>query len=43
MASWDFRRFVKANPDVGWKLLRYLVRALLKERGSGLHAFRATE
>jgi CRP-like cAMP-binding protein len=42
MASWDFRRFVKTNPDAGWKLLQYLVRALLEERGSGLHAFRAT-
>jgi CRP-like cAMP-binding protein len=42
MASWDFRRFVKSNPDAGWKLLQYLVRVLLEERRSGLHAFRAT-
>ena len=42
MASWDFRRFVKSNPDVGWKLLQYIVRALLEERSSGPHAFRAT-
>ena len=42
MASWDFRRFVKTNPDAGWKLLQYLVRALLEERSSGPHAFRAT-
>jgi CRP-like cAMP-binding protein len=25
LASWHFRRFVNANPDVSWKLLRYLV------------------
>jgi CRP-like cAMP-binding protein len=42
MASWNFRRFVKANPEVGWKLLQYLVRALLEERSSGPHVFRAT-
>lgn len=41
MRSWDFRRFVKANPDVAWKLLQYLVHALLEERSSGPHAFRA--
>jgi CRP/FNR family cyclic AMP-dependent transcriptional regulator len=38
MASWHFRRFVNANPDVAWKLLQHLV-ALLGERerraGSG--------
>jgi CRP-like cAMP-binding protein len=42
MASWDLRRFVKANPAVGWKLLQYLVRVLLEERSEGMHAFRAT-
>jgi CRP/FNR family cyclic AMP-dependent transcriptional regulator len=42
MASWDLRRFVRANPDVAWKLLKYLVGALLDERSQGLHAFRAT-
>ncbi len=31
MASWDFRRFVKANPDVSWKLLQYLVNVLSVE------------
>jgi CRP-like cAMP-binding protein len=25
MASWHFRRFVNANPDVSWKLLQHLV------------------
>jgi CRP/FNR family transcriptional regulator, cyclic AMP receptor protein len=25
MASWHFRQFVNANPDVAWKLLQYLV------------------
>jgi CRP-like cAMP-binding protein len=25
IASWHFRRFVNANPDVSWKLLQYLV------------------
>lgn len=24
MAVWDFRRFVKDNPDVAWKLLQHL-------------------
>ena len=24
MTMWDFRRFVKGNPDVAWKLLRHL-------------------
>lgn len=28
MASWDFRKFVNANPDVAWKLLQYLVNVL---------------
>jgi CRP-like cAMP-binding protein len=31
MASWHFRRFVNANPDVSWKLLQHLV-DLLGER-----------
>jgi CRP-like cAMP-binding protein len=36
LASWDFRRFVKDNPDVSWKLLRHLVDLLLEaqERNS---------
>jgi CRP/FNR family transcriptional regulator, cyclic AMP receptor protein len=25
IASWHFRRFVNANPDVSWKLMQYLV------------------
>jgi CRP/FNR family cyclic AMP-dependent transcriptional regulator len=28
MASWHFRRFVNANPDVSWKLLQHLVNVL---------------
>ena len=30
LASWDFRRFVRDNPDVAWKLLQHLVHLLLK-------------
>ncbi len=41
IASWDFRRFVKENPDTAWKLLQHVVRALLEERTAGPHAFRA--
>jgi CRP-like cAMP-binding protein len=41
IASWDFRKFVKDNPDTGWKLLQHVVRALLDERSAGPHAFRA--
>ena len=25
MASWHFRKFVRSNPDVAWKLLQHLV------------------
>lgn len=28
MAVWDFRKFIKANPDSAWKLLQHLARAL---------------
>ena len=28
MASWHFRKFVRANPDVSWKLLQNLVNLL---------------
>jgi CRP-like cAMP-binding protein len=36
MASWHFRRFVNANPDVAWKLLQHLVELLgEKESRSG--------
>jgi CRP/FNR family cyclic AMP-dependent transcriptional regulator len=31
LATWHFRRFVKENPDVSWKLLQHLV-DLLAER-----------
>ena len=35
-ASWHFRRFVTANPDVSWKLLQHLVDLLgEKERDAG--------
>jgi CRP-like cAMP-binding protein len=36
LASWDFRRFVRDNPDVSWKLLQHLVNLLLEaqERNS---------
>jgi CRP-like cAMP-binding protein len=30
---WDFRQFVKENPDVSWKLLEHLARVLAEERG----------
>jgi CRP-like cAMP-binding protein len=29
---WDFRDFVKGDPDVAWKLLRHVVGTLLDER-----------
>jgi CRP-like cAMP-binding protein len=32
MASWDFRKFVKDNPDVSWKLLQHLAHVLTEER-----------
>jgi CRP-like cAMP-binding protein len=32
MASWNFRKFVKDNPDVAWKLLQHLVGLLSAER-----------
>lgn len=28
LAMWDFRRFVKDNPDVAWKLLQHVVELL---------------
>jgi CRP-like cAMP-binding protein len=31
MASWNFRKFVKSNPDVSWKLLQNLVNLLSTE------------
>jgi CRP/FNR family cyclic AMP-dependent transcriptional regulator len=33
MASWEFRKFVKDNPDVSWKLLQYLVGLLADGQG----------
>jgi CRP-like cAMP-binding protein len=38
MASWDFRKFVKGNPDVSWKLLQYLVGVVAHERSKGVEA-----
>ena len=32
IAAWDFRDFVKTDPDVAWKLLRHVVRTLLDAR-----------
>jgi CRP/FNR family cyclic AMP-dependent transcriptional regulator len=31
MASWHFRRFIKDNPDVSWKLLQHVVKVLAGE------------
>ena len=31
---WDFREFVKDDPDVSWKLLRHVVGMLLDARGA---------
>jgi CRP-like cAMP-binding protein len=36
LASWHFRRFVNANPDVSWKLMQHLVGLLGgRERDGG--------
>jgi CRP-like cAMP-binding protein len=32
IASWDFREFVKSDPDVSWKLLQHVVNTLLDNR-----------
>ena len=32
--SWDFREFVKSDPDVSWKLLQHVVNTLLDSRAS---------
>ena len=32
LPSWHFRRFVKENPDVSWKLLQHVVGLLVEER-----------
>jgi CRP-like cAMP-binding protein len=34
LASWHFRRFVKENPGVSWKLLEHLVDLLAQERSA---------
>jgi CRP-like cAMP-binding protein len=34
MASWDFRKFIKANPDTAWKLLQHLTRVLLEAQNT---------
>jgi len=31
---WDFRDFVKSDPDIAWKLLQHVVNTLLDERNS---------
>ena len=36
---WDFRRAAKANPDITWKLLQYLVDLLVEERLARSQAF----
>ena len=33
IAFWDFRKFVKENPDVSWKLLQHVAGLLVTERG----------
>jgi CRP-like cAMP-binding protein len=35
MATWDFRRFIRANPDTAWKLLQHVVRALVEAQNPG--------
>jgi CRP-like cAMP-binding protein len=36
---WDFRRVAKANPDITWKLLQYVVDLLVDERLARSRAF----
>jgi CRP-like cAMP-binding protein len=36
---WDFRRAAKANPDITWKLLQYVVGLLVDERLARSRAF----
>jgi CRP/FNR family transcriptional regulator, cyclic AMP receptor protein len=36
---WDFRRAAKANPDITWKLLQYVVDLLVDERLARSRAF----
>jgi CRP/FNR family transcriptional regulator, cyclic AMP receptor protein len=42
MAFWDFRSFVKGNPDVAWKLLEHVVGLLVQERDRRAKAALAT-
>jgi len=42
MTSWDFRQFVKDNPDVSWKLLQHLVGLLAEERNRRARAYLPT-
>lgn len=42
IAFWDFRKFVKDNPDVGWKLLQHVTTLLTAERERRARATLAT-
>ena len=42
IAFWDFRKFAKANPDVSWRLLEYLVGLLTEERSRHARALSQT-
>jgi CRP/FNR family cyclic AMP-dependent transcriptional regulator len=35
MASWNFRKYVRENPDVSWKLLQHLANLLTEEPRTG--------
>jgi CRP-like cAMP-binding protein len=37
---WDFRNFVKENPDVSWKLLEHLAGVLAEDRARQAKASR---
>jgi CRP-like cAMP-binding protein len=42
ITAWDFRKFVNGNPDVSWKLLRYVVDLLLDADRRGPSASRVS-
>lgn len=42
IAFWDFRKFVKDNPDVSWKLLQHVAALLMSERERRARAALAT-
>jgi CRP-like cAMP-binding protein len=42
IAFWDFRKFVKDNPDVAWKLLQHVTALLTAERERRARATIAT-